>query len=124
MRHLSGYRKLGRASAHRQAMLRNLSTSLVLHERIETTLAKAKELRSVVEKCVTCGKKDNVATRRRVANVLTRSDAVQKLFADLAVRFKERPGGYTRILRHGLRSGDGAEMALIEFVDYQPLAKN
>ena len=124
MKHLNGYRKLGRVSAHRQTMLRNLSTSLVLHERIETTLARAKELRSVVEKCITRGKKDNVAARRRVANVLTRSDAVQKLFADLAVRFKDRPGGYTRILRHGLRNGDGARMALIEFVDHQPLANN
>lgn len=119
MRHLSGYRKLGRDSAHRWSMLRGLSTALVLHERVETTLARAKELRSIVEKCVTCGKKDSVAARRKVSRVLSRKDAVKKLFTDLAVRFKERPGGYTRILRCGSRAGDGASLALIEFVDYK-----
>ena len=118
MRHSSGYRKLGRDTAHRKSMLRGLSTALVLHERIKTTLPRAKELRSMVEKCVTRGKNGTVAARRQVRKILTRPDAIKKLFDDLAVRFKDRAGGYTRIYRIGSRVGDKAQMALIEFVDY------
>lgn len=118
MKHLHGHRKLGRDSAHRRAMLGNLSTVLIMHERIETTLARAKALRSVVERCVTWGKRGTLAMRRRAAAALHEHAAVQKLFDELAPRFKERHGGYTRIMRTGLRAGDGAQMAVIEFVDY------
>ena len=119
MKHLHGYRKLGRPTAHRWAMLRNLSTSLVEFERIETTLPRAKAMRPVIEKCVTRARCDNVATRRRVANVLTTDEAVSKIFEVIAPRFKERAGGYTRIIKRGRRVGDSAQMAFIEFVDFK-----
>lgn len=118
MRHLNGYRKLGRKSDHRRSLLRNLATSLVLHERIDTTLPKAKELRSVVEKLVTMGKMGDLSARRRAASYFFDDHAVEKVFTDLAKRFQERSGGYTRILRRGFRLGDRAEMATIEFVDF------
>lgn len=118
MKHLHGYRKLGRPTAHRWAMLRNLSTSLVVAERIETTLTRAKAMRPVIEKCVTRARHDSVVARRRVANVLTTAEAVKKMFADIAPRFKERAGGYTRIIKRGRRVGDSAQMAFIEFVDF------
>lgn len=124
MRHKHGYRKLGRDSAHRRALLRNLATSLINHERITTTLPKAKELRSVVEKMVTLGKKGSLHHRRQAGSYLFDDGAVVKVFSDLATRFKDRPGGYLRILRKGLRAGDGAQMALIEFVDYTPPKKD
>lgn len=119
MRHKHGYRKLGRESSHRRAMLRNMATSLINHESITTTLPKAKELRSVVEKIVTLGKKGSLHNRRQAASYLYDKEAVSKVFEDLAGRFKERPGGYLRILKRGVRFGDGAKMATIQFVDYE-----
>jgi large subunit ribosomal protein L17 len=99
-------------------MLRNLASSLVLHERIDTSLVKAKEIRSIVEKMVTLGKRGDLHARRRAASYLFDNEATSKLFGDLAERFKNRPGGYTRILRRGVRFGDGTKLATIEFVDY------
>jgi large subunit ribosomal protein L17 len=119
MRHHNGYRKLGRVSSHRRAMLRNMATSLVLHERIETTVPKAKELRGLVDKMITLGKRGDLHARRQAASYLFDDEAVKKVFADLAGRFKERNGGYTRILKKGPRFGDGAEMAFLELVDYK-----
>lgn len=122
MRHKHGYRKLGRNSAQRKALLRGLATSLVIHERITTTLPKAKELRTVVEKIVTLGKKGELHHRRMAAGYIYDKDAVGKIFGDLADRFKGRQGGYTRILKRGVRFGDGAQLATIEFVDFAPKA--
>lgn len=119
MRHLNGYRKLGRDSSHRRAMLRNMATSLVMHERIETTLPKAKELRGVVERMITLGKRGDLHARRMAASYLFDDAAVKKVFSDLASRFQDRPGGYTRIIRKGARFGDGADMALLELVDFE-----
>ena len=119
MRHLHGYRKLGRDSSHRRAMLRNMATSLVKMERIETTLPKAKELRGIVDRMITLGKRGDLHARRLAASYLFDDEAVAKVFSDLASRFEKRPGGYTRILRKGFRFGDGADMALIELVDFQ-----
>lgn len=123
MRHRKGYNTLGRNSSHRDAMLRNMATSLVKHESITTTLTKAKSLRSVVEKLVTLGKKGELHHRRRAARVLRENDVVAKLFSDVGPRFKDRQGGYLRILKRGVRFGDGAHMATIQFVDYEPKAK-
>lgn len=118
MRHGHGYRKLGRVSSHRRAMLRNMATSLLVHERIETTVPKAKELRSIVDKMITLGKRGDLHARRQAASYLFSDEAVKKVFSDLASRFKDRPGGYTRILKKGYRFGDGADMAFLELVDY------
>ncbi len=118
MKHLHGHRKLGRNTAHRRAMLGNLSTALIMHESIETTLPRAKALRAVVERCITWGKQGTLAARRRAAALLHEREAVGKLCDELAPRFKTRQGGYTRILRSGLRLGDGAQMVIIEFVDF------
>ncbi|MES2746385.1 MAG: 50S ribosomal protein L17 [Bdellovibrionota bacterium] len=123
MRHKHGYRKLGVDGAHRKAMLRNLATALVTHERIITTVPRAKELRRVVEKMITLGKKGELHGRRAAAGYLFEKDAVAKVFGDLATRFKDRKGGYTRILKTGNRAGDNASMALIELVDYELGAK-
>ena len=118
-----GYRKLGRRSDHRKHRLRNLVTDLIVHERIETTVTRAKEVRSIVEKMITLGKKGDLASRRRAAQYVRRVDvdgsqnAIQKLFSDLAPRFADRNGGYTRILKLGTRQGDNAPMAIIEFVE-------
>lgn len=122
-----GYRKLGRTSDQRKAMLRDLATSLIVSERIETTEARAKEVRSVVEKLITLGKKGDLASRRNVAKTLrnveilnedeTTQTALQKLFGEIAERYAERQGGYTRILKVGPRRGDGAESVIIELVD-------
>lgn len=120
MRHLNGYRKLGVTTPHRRALLRNMATSVLLHERIETTLPKAKELRSVVEKIITLGKRGDLHARRMAASYLFDDAAVAKVFGDIAKRFEKRPGGYTRILRKGPRFGDGAQMAFLELVDYAP----
>lgn len=117
MRHAVRGRKLGRTTAHRKALFRNQLASLVEHERITTTLEKAKELRPIAEKAVTQGKRGTLHARRRVRRMLNRH-LVKKLFDDLAPRFADRQGGYTRILKLGPRKGDGAELALIEFVDY------
>ncbi len=117
MRHRKSGRKFNRTSAHRQAMLRNMAVSLFEHEAIKTTLPKAKELRRVAEPLITLAKNDSVANRR-LAFARTRSDAiVGKLFNDLGPRFKNRPGGYLRILKMGYRTGDNAPMAYVELVD-------
>lgn len=117
MRHKHGYRKLGRNMAQRQAMLRSLATSLIKHESINTTLHRAKEVRSIVEKMITLGKKGSLHNRRQAASYLYEGEAVSKIFTDLAKRFEQRPGGYTRILKRGVRFGDGAKLATLELVD-------
>jgi large subunit ribosomal protein L17 len=117
MRHGLGLRKLNRTSAHRQAMLRNMTNSLITHELIKTTLPKAKELRRVIEPLITRAKQDSVANRRLVFARLRDDASVAKLFADLGPRFKARPGGYTRILKMGFRVGDNAPLALVELLD-------
>ena len=114
--HLSG-RQLSRNSSHRHALMRNLSVSLLRHETIRTTLPKAKELRRVVEPLITLGKRDGEANRRVAFSRLRDAEVVEKLFADLGPRFKERPGGYTRILRMLPRPGDSAPMALMQLVE-------
>jgi large subunit ribosomal protein L17 len=117
MRHRKSGRKLGRNSSHRTAMFRNMATSLVQHETIKTTLPKAKELRRVVEPLITLAKQDGVS-RRRVAFARLRDNAaVGKLFNELGPRFKNRPGGYLRILKIGFRAGDAAPMALVQLLD-------
>ena len=117
MRHRVKGRKLGRSPAHRRALFRNQLASLVKEERIETTLHKAKELRPIAEKVVTQGKRDTLHARRQVNRWLPERDLVKKVFDEIAPRFQERPGGYTRIIKLGPRRGDGAEMAVIEFVE-------
>jgi len=117
MRHNVHGRKLGRTSAHRTAMFRNQLASLIEHERIRTTLAKAKELRPLAERMITQGKKDNLHARRLVGRMVPDRGKITKLFDDIAPRFAERQGGYTRIIKLGPRKGDGAEMALLEFVE-------
>jgi large subunit ribosomal protein L17 len=120
MRHAQRGRKLGRTTSHRLAMFRNQLTSLVVHERIVTTLPKAKELRPLAEKLVSRGKAGSVADRRQVARVLHDRDHVKKLFDDIGPRFADRAGGYLRIVKLGPRQGDGAETAALQFVDYDP----
>jgi large subunit ribosomal protein L17 len=122
MRHRHGLRKLNRTSSHRLAMLRNMSNSLLRHEVIKTTLPKAKELRRVVEPLITLGKEPTLANRRLAFNRLRDREMVVKLFAELGPRYKDRPGGYLRILKFGFRAGDNAPMALVELVD-RPLPK-
>jgi len=119
MRHLKGYRKLGRESSHRRAMLRNLATSFLTYGRIKTTVPKAKELRGIVEKMITLGKKGDLHSRRQVESYLFDSSAAKKVFTDYAGRFETRPGGYTRILKLGTRFGDGAQMCNLELVDFR-----
>lgn len=123
MRHLNGYRKLGVVSSHRRALLRNMVTSLLKHERIETTLPKAKEVRRVAERVITLGKRGDLHSRRLAASYLFDDETVTKVFGDIAGRFKSRPGGYTRILRSGPRFGDGAQMAYLELVDFEMSSK-
>lgn len=118
MRHAIRNRKLGRTSAHRQALFRNQIASLIEHGRIRTTLHKAKEVRRVMEKLVTRSRQDTVHARRLVRRWVPNRDLVTKLFDKIAPRFSDRPGGYTRILKLGPRTGDAAEMAILEFVDY------
>ena len=119
MRHLKHGRKLGRTTAHRKALLRNLATALLEHERIITTEPKAKELRRVADKLVTLGKRGSLHARRQALQTVQSTTVVQKLFNEIAPRFSERQGGYTRILRLGYRPGDAAAMAVIELVDAQ-----
>ena len=116
MRHLKTGRKFGRTSATRAALFKNLSISLIEHEAIKTTLSKAKELRGHLEPLITLSKIDSVSNRRRAFSILRNKSAVGKLFAELGPRFKERPGGYLRIIKIGYRPGDSAPMALIEMV--------
>ncbi len=117
MRHRKSGRKLGRNSSHRKAMFRNMAASLFRHETIRTTVPKAKELRRVVEPLITLAKEDGVANRRLAFSRLRDKEVVGKLFKDLGPRFKERPGGYIRILKMGPRPGDAAPMAIVQLVD-------
>ena len=117
MRHRKSGRRLGRNSSHRKAMFRNMASSLFEHEIIKTTVPKAKELRRVAEPLITLAKEDSVANRRLAFDRLRDKEAVGKLFSDLGPRFKERPGGYLRILKCGHRAGDSAPMAYVELVD-------
>jgi large subunit ribosomal protein L17 len=116
MRHLKAGYKLGRNPAHRRATLRNLVTILVEKERIQTTLTRAKAARPLAERMITLGKRDSLHARRQVAAFLMTPGATKKLFDSLAPRFADRPGGYTRIVRSGWRIGDGAELAILEFI--------
>ena len=121
MRHKKSGRRLGRNSSHRKAMFRNMAASILKHETIKTTLPKAKELRRVVEPLITLAKEDSVANRRLAFDRLRDKEVVGKLFTDLGPRFKDRPGGYLRILKCGHRPGDKAPMAYVELVD-RPVA--
>jgi len=125
MRHNRSQRKLGRTSEHRRALFRNQLRSLITHERIITTLPKAKELRPIAEKVVTLGRRsDSVHARRLAERWLSDRDLVHRLFTEIGPRFVSRPGGYTRIVKLGPRRGDAAELAILEFVDYKlPEAK-
>ncbi len=116
MRHLISGSKLGRQPAHRRATLRNLVTNLIEKERIHTTLLRAKATRPLAERMITLGKRDSLHARRQAAAFLMTTGATKKLFSDLAPRFADRSGGYTRIIRTGWRIGDGAELAIIEFL--------
>ena len=119
MRHRVHGRKLGRTSAHRKALFRNQLTALFTHERIITTVAKAKELRPIAERMVTLARTQTLAARRRVATMVQDKEIAKRLFDEIAPRFAGRPGGYTRIMRLGRRHGDNAELAIIEFIDYE-----
>ena len=117
MRHKYSGRKLNRTSSHRTAMFKNMMASLIEHEEIKTTLPKAKELRKFLERLITISKVDTVAKRRVVFSRIRSKDAVTKLFSEIGPRFKNRPGGYLRILKCGFRPGDKAPMAIIQLVD-------
>ena len=118
MRHNKAINHLGRKSGHRKAMLANMATSLILHKRIETTVAKAKALKMYVEPLITKSKEDSTHSRRVVFSYLKNKEAVTELFRTVAPKIADRPGGYTRVLKTGFRQGDGADMALIELVDF------
>ena len=118
MRHNKNFNHLGRQAGHRKAMLSNMASSLILHKRIETTVAKAKAVRQFVEPLVTRSKEDTTHSRRVVFSYLKQKEAVTELFRTIAPKISERPGGYTRILKTGFRLGDGADMCIIEFVDF------
>ena len=120
MRHARSGKKLGRDSAHRKALYSNLAGALITHGRIETTEAKAKAVRPYAEKLITLGKRGDLHARRQAMAELRSNDVVHKLFADVAPRFSERNGGYTRVVKLGPRQGDAASMALLEFVDFDP----
>ena len=117
MKHKIGFNKLNRVSAHRKALLRNMATVLFKHERIETTRAKAIETRLLAEKMITRAKEDSVHNRRIIGRKITDEAILAKLFTDIGPRFKDRAGGYTRILRIGARANDGADMVILELVD-------
>ena len=119
MRHRKTGRRLGRTSSHRKSMYRNMASSLIEHESISTTLPKAKELRKTLEPLITLAKEDGISQRRRAFDLLRDKQAVGKLFNEIGPRFKDRPGGYLRILRKGIRNGDTAPMAIVQLVDYQ-----
>lgn len=123
MRHRKQGRRFNRSSSHRKAMLENLANALIKHEQIKTTLPKAKDLRSVVEKLITLGKRGDLHARRQALAVLPEEGMVQKLFGELAERYEDRAGGYTRVLKAGFRHGDAAPMAIIELVDRNEDAK-
>jgi large subunit ribosomal protein L17 len=123
MRHGLSGRKLSVTSSHRAAMFRNMAVALIKHEQITTTLPKAKELRPVAEKLITLGKRGGLHARRQAFDQLRDATIVAKLFEALATRYKTRAGGYTRVLKAGVRYGDAADMAVIELVDRDPAAK-
>ncbi|MDP6437619.1 MAG: 50S ribosomal protein L17 [Gammaproteobacteria bacterium] len=123
MRHRKSGRILGRKSSHRKAMYRNMAASLIQHETIRTTVSKAKELRRVVEPLITLAKEDGVANRRLAFDRLRDKQSVGKLFNELGPRFKERPGGYLRILKAGNRPGDAAPMAIVQLLDQPEVAE-
>lgn len=123
MRHRKGPRKLNRTSSHRKAMFANMAAALVKHEQISTTLPKAKELRRVVDKLISLGKRGDLHARRQALSTLRDRDLVEKLFSTLAERYADRPGGYTRVMKAGFRYGDSAPMAIIELVDRDEDAK-
>ena len=122
MRHNKAINHLGRKSGHRKAMLANMATSLILHKRIQTTVAKAKALKMYVEPLITKSKEDTTHSRRIVFSYLKNKEAVTELFRTIAPKIADRPGGYTRVLKTGFRQGDGADMALIELVDFNEAA--
>src|SRR5213593_649641 len=122
MRHHRAGKKLGRDSAHRRALYANLAGSLIEHGRIKTTEAKAKAVKPFAEQMITLGKRGDLAARRQAIAELRSQDVVHQLFADVAPRFAERPGGYTRIVKLGPRQGDAAEMVYLELVDFDPAA--
>src|SRR6187401_1796605 len=121
MRHQRAGKKLGRDSAHRKALYSNLAGALIEHGRIRTTEAKAKAVKPFAEKMITLGKRGDLHARRQAIAALRSNHVVHQLFADVAPRFADRPGGYTRILRLGQRQGDAAEMVYLELVDYEPV---
>jgi len=119
MRHRKVGRKLGRTTSHRKAMLRNMVTSLLEHERIVTTVPKAKEARRIADKMITLGKRGDLHARRQALAYIRSKEIVHKLFNELSEQYSDRQGGYTRIIKTGNRAGDAAPMAIIELVDYQ-----
>jgi large subunit ribosomal protein L17 len=123
MRHRLAGRKLGRTSSHRRAMFDNMAHALLKHEQITTTLPKAKDLRPIVEKLITLGKRGGLHARRQIIATIQDAPLAEKVMTTLAERYKERPGGYTRVLKAGFRHGDNAAMAVIELVDRDPDAK-
>ena len=122
MRHQRSGKKLGRDSAHRKALYSNLAGALIEHGRIQTTEAKAKAVKPLAEKLITLGKRGDLHARRQALAALRSNDVVHRRFADIAPRFSDRPGGYTRIVKLGPRQGDAAEMVYLELVDYEPAA--
>ena len=120
MRHLKSKRKLNKTSSHRKAMLGNMAVALIKHEQIQTTLPKAKELAPFVDKLITLGKKGDLASRKKEHSILPEKKWTSKIFDELSERYKERDGGYTRVLKAGFRYGDSAPMAVIELVDRNP----
>ncbi|QEM67952.1 50S ribosomal protein L17 [Geobacter sp. FeAm09] len=123
MRHNKAGRRLGRKTSHREAMFRNMVTSLLNHEKITTTDAKAKEIRSVAEKMITLGKRGDLHAQRQAASYIREKSVVTKLFSAIAPRYKDRPGGYTRIIKLGIRQGDTAPISLIELVEEEMKTK-
>lgn len=123
MRHNKAGRRLGRKTSHREAMFRNMVTSLLTHEKITTTDAKAKEIRSVAEKMITLGKRGDLHAQRQAASYIREKSVVTKLFSAIAPRYKDRPGGYTRIVKLGIRQGDTAPISIIELVEEEMKAK-
>jgi large subunit ribosomal protein L17 len=123
MRHAKRGRKLNMKSQHRHAMLRDMATSLLRHEQITTTLPKAKEMKRFIDRIITLGKQGGLHARRQAAALIRDNEVVQKLFGPLALRYKTRPGGYSRVLKAGFRYGDSAAMAVIELIDRDPAAK-
>ena len=121
MRHARSGKKLGRDSAHRKALYANLAGALIEHGRIKTTEAKAKAVKPLAEQMITLGRRGDLAARRQAVSVLRSKDVVHKLFTEVAPRFADRPGGYSRIVKLGPRQGDAAEMVYLELVDFEPL---